>query len=741
MQTVTRVVDTEEPMLEGMVPIDPIIHKFTLSKRQEQEIRAVELPASYNAFGEIIFMRTYSRSIDGKKESFKDTIIRTVNGIMSIRKDYYIKHGIEWNDLYWNYFAVEMGKTMVKMHFLPPGRGLYICGTDFSYTRGGSAFNNCGFVSTESNFPDAAVWMFDSLMCGCGIGFDTKFQDNDQIHLPGCAECRFGTRGCCNCEILEYEVHDSRQGWDKSLSLLLNSYFVPGSKTVQFDYSKIRAKGEPLKGFGGVSSGSDPLKLLHHRIRNYFECYVNCKESSLRSEDARDEIFDHIIKMCQNEDYMDHVVEKLQSMKEYTSIVKTYGTTRLVVDILNAIGCCVVAGNVRRSSEIALGVYGDPEFLDLKNYEINPERECLGWMSNNTVSVEHDTASESISQISQRITTNGEPGILVRSNIQEHGRLHCQDRIGRENEPDDAIGLNPCSEIVLESKEYCNLAEVFISKVENFDEALTAVLMATFYASTVSLLETHWESSNAIIRKNRRIGVSITGIADFYDEHGKDCLIEWLDRLYPHVREENTRLAREAGVNESIRVTTVKPSGTISLIAGVSPGIHFPTYRHAIRTVRIAANSDLVPKLHEAGITSEPDFYSGPNTLVFSFPIYQGTTRSAQEVSLEEQAELQTILQGKWSDNSVSVTLYFNPTFEKDKLSDVISSLLPSVKSLSCLPHSDEGCYVQAPYQKISQEQYESMIAKIRPIQWHDIEDKDEAALPRGCDGDKCMLY
>ena len=299
-------------------------------------------------------------------------------------------------------------------------------------------------------------------------------------------------------------------------------------------------------------------------------------------------------------------------------------------------------------------------------------------------------------------------------------------------------GVNPCSEINLEPYEYCNLSEIFPSRCNSYEEIVNAAKIATFYASTISLLSTHWSFSNNIIAKNRRIGVSISGIADFHDKYGFTQLTSMLKNLYRIVREENTRLALEAGVPESIRVTTVKPSGTLSLLVGVSPGIHFPTHQYAIRTIRIAANSDLVPLLNNAGIKSEPDHYSGPGTLVFSFPIYQGTTRSAQHVSLWEQVMLQIMLQREWSDNSVSCTLYFNPTTESDILENVIAQACPLIKSLSCLPHTDEGVYVQAPYQKSTKEEYDTLNEVIQPINWTELNASEAVSIPRGCDGDTC---
>lgn len=850
-----RFSDNTEPLIPGMVKINPIIHKFKLTEEQELDIRSVPYKFGFGTFGEVVFNRTYSRKVNGVKEMFPDVVVRVINGILSIRKNHYISRGLEWNDSYWSNEAVNIGKTMMKMHFLPPGRGLYMCGTDYSYMKGGAAFNNCGFISTKDDLLYAATWTMDSLMCGCGIGFDTRFKDEGQLKIPGCAECRFEKNSACGCGCYEYVIHDSREGWVKSLRLLLKTYFT-GGPVVHFDYSELRNKGEELKGFGGVSSGYKPLKELHNRVRSYMECYFEAKEDP----------FSAILNMC-TRDGDEQSFAKIIKIRE-SDATKTYGTSRLIVDIFNAIGICVVAGNIRRSSEISLGEYGDDEFLNLKNYALNPERESIGWMSNNTVIMSNSQAFEGIPDITNRIKTNGEPGIFNAINAKKYGRVGKKNPIGRENEEDMVEGLNPCltgdtmiktteglqpitsligkqftavvngdnfnstdagfwssgikdvflltlengmsikatinhkffeeykgeyvgwvtveelsagdklildewdtsaivsiepagqeevydctipgkhcflangiishncGEIALESGEYCCLSEIFLSRCETFDEMVNAAKIATFYASTISLLPTHWAKSNSIISRNHRIGVSISGIADFHDKFGFTDMTNIFKSLYKIVRSENKRLAIEAGVPESIRVTTVKPSGTISLIAGVSPGIHFPAFSYAIRTIRISADSELVPLLKNAGVKCEPDFYSGPGTLVFSFPIYQGTTRSAQNVSIWEQAMLQVTLQREWADNGTSCTLCFNPETEGDVLENVIAQITPLIKGLSCLPHTDEGVYIQAPYQKITKEEYKELCREIKPIQWDTY--SEEAVLIKGCDGDTC---
>ena len=675
------------------------------------------------------------------------------------------------------------------------------------------------------------------------------------------------------------------------IKILLNSYLIPNSSVVHFDYSELRPKGAPIKGFGGVSSGPDPLETLHNNIRFYMECFIESKIN----------VYDAIINLCKRQklDYSGGPLEKNIIIKKYfdgekltieelklieysgtlceednlefkKAYSKTYGTTRLITDIFNQIGVCVVSGNIRRSSEIALGVNGDIEFLNLKNHKMNPERENISWMSNNSVIMEKTEDFENIPNIAERIKTNGEPGLLNMINVNRFGRFGKRFPIGREAEPDMAIGVNPCCvsgdtlihtsdgliradqlvgkqfnaildskeylstkqgfwsngvkpvfkiilengmsvkatadhrfiigldinneyiweelknikpnsqiaveneisrlifieecdeeevydctipgpncfsangiiahncEVNLESFEFCNLAEIFPTRCETIEDIENAARLATLFTSTVSLLQTQWSQSNQVIARNRRTGVSISGIADFHETVGFTKITSIFDNLYKIIRKENKRLALEAGVHESIRCTSIKPSGTLSLLVGVSPGIHFPTFNYCIRNIRISSNSELVPILENAGYIGEVDFYSGPNTLVFSFPLYCGSARSAESVSIWMQSSILQMMQRVYTDNCVSCTLYFNPETEANELEDLIAQTIPCVKSLSILPHTKVGVYKQSPYQFITKEQYEVMIKDNKPINWNIY--KEEAIGERGCTNDVCEL-
>ena len=392
------------------------------------------------------------------------------------------------------------------------------------------------------------------------------------------------------------------------------------------------------------------------------------------------------------------------------------------------------------SAEISLGYVDDKDFMNLKNYEINPERSAIGWLSNNSVVLRADRGYEDFSyipELARRILDNGEPGMINLYNIQKYGRS------GKEL-PDEATMVNPCAEIALSNWELCNLSEVFPPRCSDPQKFYKALEYATFYASTVSLLPTHRPETNAVIAKNRRIGVSISGIAQWANSDSEEWgqmnytkMITFLRKGYKVVRETNTRLAKESGVPAAVRVTTVKPSGSISLLAGCTPGVHYPVSRYAIRRVRIGMTSPLVPSLIAAGVPHEKDIVS-ENTYVFEFVIDHGDVRPCEDVSPWEQFSVVQMMQKHYADNCVSATIYFDKEKDGPDLEKLLAMFIPNLKSVSMLPHSGHG-YCQAPYEKISLDEYNRRKNEFKPIDYKSVKNN----VPSGskfCSGDNCEL-
>lgn len=717
-----------------------ITEKFELNPETVSQILSLKPSFGFGAFSETVLYRTYSRvKPNGRNESWGEIVIRTINGVMSIRKTHSANHKLFWDENAMQIYASEMAQYMFDCKFLPPGRGLWACGTEFANQRGSAALNNCGATTTK-DFILGAVWTMDMLMCGCGIGFDTLWDGN--AISPD------------KSNTYVYTIPDSREGWVTSLGLLMKAY-IPNTNWVTnetqtgfpiFDYSQIRKKGEPIRGFGGMASGPEPLRKLHARVEAYFDCYILCQQDPSNSNQ-------HICNMIQflgkdNLPYGYNTVEDL--IQKISSIPnKTYGKTRLIVDVMNSIGACVVAGNVRRSAMLAMGEVGDSEFLDLKNYEFNPERGCVSNMSNNSVRfAKTEDFTNELPKIAKRIQTNGEPGIFNQLNVSRFGRIgrreYTSSERTREQNFDKACLCNPCAEIPLEPFELCCLSEIFPMRCVNDSEFdlnifLKACEFGCFYTSTVSLLPTHWTMTNDVIAQNHRIGNSLSGIADFYCKYGFAKLIEILRLGYKRIRYVNQKLAKTSHVCESIRVTTNKPSGTLSSLVGCSPGIHFPCFSTYIRRMRIGDDHPLVNLLQEAGYKIEKDFYSD-NTLVIEFPISQKDTKAADTVTVWEQFAILTTMQREWSDNMVSVTATFDPITEGNSLDSVLAMYAPLIKSVSLLPQTPKGSYLQMPYEGITQEEYETKVSEIREVNWDSFTCGVDAEAPKFCTNDVCEM-
>jgi ribonucleotide reductase alpha subunit len=966
--------------------------RFILRGLTKWQLNNMTTKFGFGGFGEATYYRTYSRlKSDGTQEHWADTVIRVIEGVFSVRKDHYAKHGLPWDDNSMQNMAYDMAVSMFEMKWLPPGRGLWAMGTEYVYERGGAALNNCGAVDT-ADLALAADWAMDMLMCGVGVGFNTAW--NGIAAAPD------------KSSTVLHVVKDSREGWVESMRLLIESY-TKGGEWFTFDYSRVRPAGSPINGFGGTASGPAPLIELHGRIESYLDAF------------------------CAGE----------------------IDATRCTADIFNAIGACVVAGNVRRSAEIALGSAGDETFLDLKDLEKNPDRAEISWMSNNTVVLDDTADFEHLPAIAERIRKNGEPGIMNLINVQKYGRYGKEDEdkawlsnpcmsdnttvltpngirslkevgegdliwsetgwtsilkkwptgikpvykyittsglfegtenhrvlcegekveakdawgidqligpstheriyeqdvmdglvvgdgskhmlskhkvyltigendqdyfddqvknfiigphavkygsafkvkttispdelpplperaiperyikgrpykvkgflrglfsangsiVGQrvtlkavskelitgaqlmlssigissyittnkaseikwqngtytskvsydlnitkdrqkfldmvgfiqkyknqkladvisgmkrqkmagkstyeiiektylgdmqvyditvDNEPhtfwSGGVNISNCAEIPLESFELCNLAEVFPSRCVDESEFYASLKYATFYASTVSLLPTHRPETNSVIARNRRIGVSLSGIADMLDAFGATELTRRMRIGYDIVKETNEHLTKEAGVPSAIRVTTVKPSGTISQLAGVSSGMHFPTFQYAIRRMRVGNDSAICAVLKDSGVPHEPDTYSA-NTTVFEFPIDQGKTRKATDVSAWEQFSLLAMLQREWSDNMVSCSIYFDPDTEGHQVEHMLAQFAPVIKSVSMLPHTDAGAYAQMPYEGITKEEYGRRVAAMPSIDWSKYGGSD-GAEERFCSNGTCSV-
>lgn len=659
-----------------------------IEKYKDREVDWGFKDAGGNALGELTFIRTYSRiKPDGKKEKWWEVCKRVIEGMYSIQKDYVKGNRLPWNDRKAQASAQEAFDRMFQLKWTPPGRGLWMMGTDFVMKgeNGGASLQNCAMVSTadiDRNDPGYVfAWVMDALMLGVGVGWDTKGKDkNLEIHQPEQVEGN---------QVL---IPDSREGWAESVRLLVNSYLKPGQRKITFDYSAIRPQGSPISGFGGTASGPQPLIDIHKKISEIFEGEIG----------------------------------------------DTVGS-RLIADIMNLIGTCVVAGNVRRSAEIGLGQPDDVDFINLKNPDYFPERNSYdpenpgwGWMSNNSLDVK---VGQDYSKFTDLITSNGEPGFIWMDVSRDYGRL-----IDPPNYKDRrAAGYNPCAEQTLESFECCTLVEVHINRAESKEDFLRTMKFAYLYGKTVTLLSTHWDRTNAVMQRNRRIGTSITGMAGFYDNHGLPTLREWWNAGYEEIQKRDNEYSEWLGVRESVKTTSVKPSGTVSLLSGATPGVHWPPGgKHYLRAIRFASDDALVPQFIMAGYTVEKDIVS-KNTVVVYFPI-QTDVRGEKEVSIFEKVNIASEAQRHWADNSVSVTISFDKKLEADYIPTVLNMYEGKLKTVSFLPMGND-VYQQQPYTEISAEEYQKYVGKLQRINMEDayLNGKD-AVGEKYCANDVCEI-
>jgi len=667
---------------------------FTLPSDFVEKYKTLESPFGFvdaggNALGEITFVRTYSRvKEDGTKERWYEVVRRVIEGMYSVQKNHAKENRLPWNDYKAQKSAQEAFDRMFTLKWTPPGRGMWTFGTPLTMEkRNSAALQNCAMVSTrdlDKNDPGQLfAWVMDALMLGIGVGFDTLGKDkNFQIYSPGQADA-------------SYEIPDTREGWVESTRILINGYLRQGQAVPYFSYSAIRPEGSPIKGFGGVASGPEPLIKLHKRI-------------------------EHVLGQ--------RVGETLDA--------------RAIVDIINLIGTCVVSGNVRRSATLALGVDGDEDFLNLKNPEAFPERNSYdpenpgwAWMSNNSIEA---SVGMDYEKYVDRIVDNGEPGFIWLDVARNYGRL-ADPADGKDYR---VMGFNPCAEQPLESYELCTLVEVHLNRHESKEDFLRTLKFAYLYGKTVTLLPTHWQQTNGIMQRNRRIGTSLTGIASFADEHGLPATREWMDEGYNKIRYYDNKYSEWMCVRESIRVTTVKPSGSVSILSGATPGVHWgPGGKFYLRAIRFGNTDPMLHLFKAAGYKIEADLVSA-NTSVVYFPIASGQKRAEKDVTLFEKTALAATAQKYWSDNGVSVTLSFDTATEKQHIASVLNMYEGQLKAVSFLPMGNT-VYPQQPYSEITEDEYDYYIGRLAKIDFSAIYDgveNLEAAGESYCTTDYCEI-
>jgi ribonucleoside-triphosphate reductase len=694
------------------------VKQFKMSEKFLAKYQDIIPPFGFNGLGYLVYMRTYSRiKENGENEMWWETVARVVEGTYRMQQRHMESQGLAWDAMKAQKSAQEMFDRIFNMKFLPPGRGLWAMGSPITEEKGiFAALNNCAFTSTENLKEDLAkpfTFLMDASMLGVGVGFDTK--GAGQLTIKGPNKKR-------QTEL--FVIPDTREGWVESLKLLLESYFL-NTAPVNFDYSQIRPAGVPIKGFGGVASGPDPLKDLHRVI------------GEILDEDIGKEI-----------------------------------SSTAIVDIMNLIGKCVVAGNVRRTAEIVFGEVEDEDYLDLKNYKVNPHRAEYGWTSNNSVFAK---IGMNYKDCAERTRLNGEPGYAWLDNMRSYSRMNN----GPDNKDHRVSGGNPCLEQSLESMELCCLVETFPHRHTDVEDYKKTLKYAYLYAKTVTLGKTHWPETNRVMLRNRRIGCSMSGIAQFITQKGLHDLKTWCEEGYKTIQYYDQVYSDWLAIPRSIKTTSIKPSGTVSLLAGATPGMHYPESRFYIRRVRVSKHSPLLKPLRKAGYKIEPAFGSEDSTVVVEIPVDVGDgIRTISQVSIWEQFALAAFLQRYWADNQVSCTVTFNPGLDPDEVKEFATLMLLKkldekmsseqktrmaelgvkyvsgeghqiehclnyfqyqLKGISLLPRHAGGAYPQMPYEEINEDSYLDMCKKLKKLDFSDVSG-NEAEVEKFCDGEACVI-
>lgn len=540
------------------------------------------------------------------------------------------------------------------------GRFLWQLGTETVGRLGLASLQNCAFTTVDHPVRPF-TWAFDMLMLGSGVGYNIQRKYVNE--LPRVSEdFRRPTRR--DAADSEYIVPDSREGWVELLARTLESAYDP-SRRSGFTYSTIlvRPKGTPIKGFGGVASGPEDLCWGIGEIGAILE---GRRGQQLRPIDC--------------------------------------------LDIMNIIGAIVVSGNVRRSAQIALGDPDDIEFLHAKRWDLGNVPHWRAMSNNSVVAV---SLLDLHSDFWEGYKGNGEPYGLINLDLSRRtGRTGA----GGELYPDPNVrGFNPCAEQSLEDYETCCLAEIFLPNIDSYEELVDVALLLYRVNKHSLMLPCHHPETEAVVQKNMRMGIGVTGYLQASEEQRN-----WLRSCYDELRRYDADYSASRGWPVSIKLTTVKPSGTLSLLPGVTPGAHPAYARYLIRRIRFSSGSDLLDLVRASGYHTEYqltiDGDIDTSTVVAEFPFsYPEGTVLAEEMTAIDQLEVVRRLQRDWSDNAVSCTVYYRPE-ELPAIREYLERYYSdNFKSLSFLLHSEHG-FNQAPLEEITEEYYNDLMARVIPI-------------------------
>ena len=633
-------------------------HRTLLSPEFLSKYKNKQPNWGFNGLGYIVYKRTYARlKEDGTTEEWNETVERCINGAQKIGAQYTPEEAERIYDYVFN----------LKCNFA--GRMLWQLGTSTVDRFGANSLLNCW--ATAMREPKAFLFLFENLMLGGGVGYSIRREDVHELPKikKSVTVIHEATKDA------DYIVPDKREGWVNLLSKVLDAFYVTG-KSFSYSTILIRGYGEPIKGFGGKASGPQILIDGIDKITKIFQAREGKK---LRSID--------------------------------------------VLDICNIIGSVVVAGNVRRSAEIALGDPDDILYLRAKNWGSG---NVPNWraMSNNTIYADsYDHVLEEIWKNGYEINkdsgyANGEPyGFFNLPLSQKFGRIKdgpISDNPMYPTDTDNCEMTNPCAEISLSNYECCNLSELYLNNITSKEELIDCAQLLYKTQKAIASLPFIHEETNRIVHKNMRLGLGVTGVCQSLDK------LDWLDDCYIALRKFDKEWSAKRGWSESIKLTTIKPSGTLSLLGGATPGVHPAFSEYYMRTVRMSSSDALVQICKDMGYHVEFlinfDGTENRDTVVVYFPCKtpEGSILT-KDMDVIKQLDMVKKLQTIWSDNAVSVTAYYKPEELNTLKTWLKDNYEHNVKSVSFLLFKDHG-FKQAPYQEIDEAAYLAASAKVKPL-------------------------
>tara|TARA_Y100000004_G_scaffold152114_1_gene175105 strand:- start:2990 stop:4852 length:1863 start_codon:yes stop_codon:yes gene_type:complete len=576
----------------------------------------------------------------------------------------------------------EIEQAILDLKVMPSMRALMTAGE--ALKRDNVAGYNCAYVACNR------VRSFDEilyvLMCGTGVGFSVEREHVNR--LPDIAE-----------EFEESDttivVQDSKLGWAKAYKELFS--LLIGGQVPRWDMSKVRSAGTRLKTFGGRASGPEPLEDL-----------FNFTVDTFRKAKGR----------------------KLTTIECH--------------DIVCKIAEIVVVGGVRRSALISLSSLTDERMREAKTgqwwYE-NPQRA----LANNSVAYKErpEIGTFMDEWVSLYKSKSGERGMFNRGAAKKVIEQH------ERRDPNYDFGTNPCSEIILRDREFCNLTEVVVRGNDTLKSLKEKVRLATIlgtWQSTLTdfrYLSGEWSKN---CEEERLLGVSLTGIMDNALTSGREGdLPKLLKQLKKVAVETNIEWAKKLGIEPSVAITCVKPSGTVSQLVDAASGIHARHNPYYIRTVRADNKDPLCTFMKEKGFPNEPCVMKSDHVTVFSFPVKSPDHAVCRtDMSAIEQLELWKVYQENWCEHKPSVTITVKE-HEWLAVGAWVWENFDMMSGVSFLPHSDHS-YRQAPYQDCTEKEYKELLDKLPvDVDWSELgnlekEDNTAGTQTMACSGNSCEI-